>query len=500
MFKRIMCMALALALSTGAAFAEAGVSAADALFSDGAAPQATQVPAAAASDADVLNAAAALFGDVNYDQQAVYTPSAATASIASGDGTDEDMYGADDTASANAYPTLQLGDSDGTDSVAYIVFLQNRLIELGYLNDAADGVYGENTQTAVREFQRSNGLQTSGIADPATQEKIYSDTSTLVLASTDNALWGSDTMRVQTALAQWGFMMNKPDGKMGDNTRVAIRNFKEYMTKIDPTFGTTPEPTAEPTPEPTAESVFGDMPVAVDERITGIVVNDGAIDDDVLIYVDGQREFQVYRQDVRNGDKGDEVMRVQKRLKNLGYVYSADGSFGDNTELALKYFQRKHGLSESGVADKQTQELLFSATAMQAEEYVFPYKIIVDISDQRVYIGAWNGEQYHDLVKKMKCSTGKDRTPTPTGTYQSQGKAGDEWYYFKEFNCYAKWATRIVGGILFHSITFNSRKRPSGSVKTLGRKASHGCIRLSIDDAKWIYDNCPTGTTVVIQD
>ena len=142
---------------------------------------------------------------------------------------------------------------------------------------------------------------------------------------------------------------------------------------------------------------------------------------------------------------------------------------------------------------------LFSAAALPSEEYVFPYKIIVDIGDQRVYVGKWNGSSYKDLVKKFKCSTGKDHTPTPTGTYQAGGRAGGEWYYFKDFNCYAKWATRIVGGILFHSVTYNSHKRPSGSVSGLGRKASHGCIRLSVENAKWIYDNCPRGTTVVIQ-
>ena len=38
------------------------------------------------------------------------------------------------------------------------------------------------------------------------------------------------------------------------------------------------------------------------------------------------------------------------------------------------------------------------------------------------------------------------------------------------------------------------------SVRKLGRRASHGCIRLTVEDAKWIYDNCPAGTTVIIQD
>ena len=77
----------------------------------------------------------------------------------------------------------------------------------------------------------------------------------------------------------------------------------------------------------------------------------------------------------------------------------------------------------------------------------------------------------------------------------------DEGYYFKDYNCYAKYAYRIVGGILFHSVLYNSSKQgpTNSSVRALGRKASHGCVRLAVDDAKWIYDNCPEGTTVVIR-
>ena len=49
--------------------------------------------------------------------------------------------GAADTSSGNAsYPTLRPGDRDGDDSAANIVFMQNRLIELGYLSDSADGI------------------------------------------------------------------------------------------------------------------------------------------------------------------------------------------------------------------------------------------------------------------------------------------------------------------------------------------------------------------------
>ena len=38
------------------------------------------------------------------------------------------------------------------------------------------------------------------------------------------------------------------------------------------------------------------------------------------------------------------------------------------------------------------------------------------------------------------------------------------------------------------------------SYNKLGNAASHGCVRLTTADAKWIYDCCPLGTTVMIYD
>lgn len=53
--------------------------------------------------------------------------------------------------------------------------LQNRLIELGYLRDTADGEYGALTEQAVSDFQRANGLSDGGYADSATQVRLFSD-------------------------------------------------------------------------------------------------------------------------------------------------------------------------------------------------------------------------------------------------------------------------------------------------------------------------------------
>ena len=49
-------------------------------------------------------------------------------------------------------------------------------------------------------------------------------------------------------------------------------------------------------------------------------------------------------------------------------LYDADGAYGGLSELAMKYFQRKVGLRETGVADEATQLALFSADAPMAEE------------------------------------------------------------------------------------------------------------------------------------
>ena len=123
----------------------------------------------------------------------------------------------------------------------------------------------------------------------------------------------------------------------------------------------------------------------------------------------------------------------------------------------------------------------------------------MDISDQKVYVTEWTGSAYEGPIHSFTCATGTKENPTPLGTYQAGGKTGNEWYYFKEFGCYAKWAYHIVGGVLFHSNTMN---QPKGTPSDggLGHRASHGCIRMKVKEVKWIYDNCPEGTTVVIQE
>lgn len=122
-----------------------------------------------------------------------------------------------------------------------------------------------------------------------------------------------------------------------------------------------------------------------------------------------------------------------------------------------------------------------------------PYNIYVNKSKQRVYI--FNGQT---IVKEIICSTGKDETPTPSGRFLT-GSKGEFFYASDSSICYF-W-TRINNNYLFHSAIYDLNGYPIQSeYDKLGSKASHGCIRLPKDDAKWIQDNIPYGTLVTIGD
>lgn len=103
-------------------------------------------------------------------------------------------------------------------------------------------------------------------------------------------------------------------------------------------------------------------------------------------------------------------------------------------------------------------------------------------------------------VKRFACSVGLPSTPTPTGTYYTSQKY--RWHTLMGPS-YGQYCTRIVGGILFHSVAgrnMTSYNLNASDYNKLGQPASHGCVRLCVRDAKWIYDNCASGTKVTIYD
>lgn len=108
-------------------------------------------------------------------------------------------------------------------------------------------------------------------------------------------------------------------------------------------------------------------------------------------------------------------------------------------------------------------------------------------------------------VRAMLCSTGVNITPETTtynGTWRTSSKK--RWLTMSldgSFFDYGQYTAHLYGGIFIHSVWYYAPKHNAqarAEFNKLGKKASHGCIRVSTADAKWMYDNCPAGTKVTI--
>lgn len=128
----------------------------------------------------------------------------------------------------------------------------------------------------------------------------------------------------------------------------------------------------------------------------------------------------------------------------------------------------------------------------------YPYYIKINrvLNTVTIYTTDENGN-YTVPYTSMICSTGG---ATPLGVYSTFGKS----YWRALFGgVYGQYATDIVGDILFHSVPYYSMNKNDleyDEYNKLGTAASMGCIRLCVRDAKWIFDNCPTGTIVELYD
>ncbi len=124
------------------------------------------------------------------------------------------------------------------------------------------------------------------------------------------------------------------------------------------------------------------------------------------------------------------------------------------------------------------------------------YQIKINKQANCVTIYKKNASGNYKPIKALVCSTGY---ATKLGTFTLGEKL--RWHVL-DGPCYGQYCTRIYGGVLFHSVWYTGYNDPStlsiSSYNKLGTTASHGCVRLTVAGAKWIYDNVPSGTQVII--
>lgn len=212
---------------------------------------------------------------------------------------------------AKAY-TVSL-EAEGTD----VQQLQERLYELGYINKVT-GYFGSDTDTAVKEFQKRNGLYDDGNVGKQTREIMYS--ANAVPMSFYLGDENGEILQYKQRLYELGYLTAKPSGKYNNDTVLAVKRFQENNGLIS----------------------------------DGYI---GPVTKDLLMSADATENA------LDIGDNGEDVTKVQTYLMKLGYLKGVTGYFGSDTHNAVLKFQSRNGLGQDGKVGSQTIAKLLSSDA-----------------------------------------------------------------------------------------------------------------------------------------
>ena len=224
-------------------------------------------------------------------------------------------------ASANAETLLTLPAGDSV----YIAGESGSYYIIEY-----DGVAGYVAKSAV-----SSGLaNTPSEAHAARYASLYQGTESQLVAD------------LQSALIELGFLSGKADGKYGEKTAKAVAAFQ-------------------------AKNGLSDAGCA-DAATLGLLFEGECLDSkgrsrtvSVVPTIEG---FPV-----SSGKKGELVQRIQSSLTVLNYYLGkVNGEYNADTVKAVKTFQTKNGLKATGIADAETQAVLFNSKALNAQATATP--------------------------------------------------------------------------------------------------------------------------------
>ena len=169
-------------------------------------------------------------------------------------------------------------------------------------------------------------------------------------------------------------------------------------------------------------------------------------------------------------------MKFVRKLKNLYYSsYQTLTKLNDTLRNSKSY----------------NQEVL---TKINKNDFSSKTKYFIWVDTKNFKTNIFKGTtHYWTLENSFLCTVGRPSSPTIKGIFY----AGPKGYSFGEargFRCL--YYTQIKDNYLFHSIPYNL----DGSIRDsrLGMQLTDGCVRLSTKDAKWIYFNIPSGTTIFI--
>jgi hypothetical protein len=209
----------------------------------------------------------------------------------------------------------------------------------------------------------------------------------------------------------------------------------------------------------------------------------------VMADISGQ-PFPVFSfsKDDSNGAWGPNVAQVNlSRDETFTLKCGASNSQGTAAaEITLVWVENPNGQQDNQNGEAPAPEILVDYTDSAN------FLVDVNLTVQQVTV-LYKGV----IIKTMPCSGGKSETPTPLGTYATSQKIYYAW--IPKFAQGAFYWTRFYGPYLFHSVPYDSNGNMMlEELGKMGSPASHGCVRLLLEDAKWFYETLPLGIKVSI--
>lgn len=203
-----------------------------------------------------------------------------------------------------------------------------------------------------------------------------------------------------------------------------------------------------------------------------------------------------------NNNKSEEVdaknIENNTSVKNEILYVGLENEINELNSIVEKNVIEENTIQENIIVNVGTTNNSANNTNKSSNTGTTKYKLEVNCEQNvvNVYTKDENGE-YTNCVKVMLCSVGSD-TPT-SGTYSLKKYDGWEWKGLFG-DVYGQYATQITGNILFHSVPYTEKYNHASleywEYDKLGTPASMGCVRLTVQNAKWIYNNCAAGTKV----
>lgn len=390
------------------------------------------------------------------------------------------------------------------DSGPLVTYVQTRLTELGYYSGKISGNYLEGTRAGLRRLQKDYGLEVTGTLT----EESYATLQSAEYRILENGIDGEAVKRLQDRLIELGYLNTNATGKFRSATEGAVKAFQRQHGM---------EATGIADIE-TQKQLFADsaMPKGTSPTPTPDPMNDLGDINDVVIAGDGEstedtRDDVPFAQRMVRGTEGENVKKVQTRLTELGFFDGPiSGYYMNQTIAAVKKFQEYNGLRIEGTMNEETWDMLFNTGDVvdihgtprpSPEPTLPPYYVVVDVTNQVTFVyGLDENNEYTKEVRRMICSTGVVGCDSTPGDWITDGRRA-RWAYFSLYGSHAQYWTKINENIAFHSVIYRTVDNHALNTKSyyrLGRRASHGCIRLLVSDAKWIYENVRGGSTIHI--